>query len=342
MMGMLVGDAIGAPLEFSAVRYDGIDFDESSTKEIPVKLWTQSGYNTFSLKPGQWTDDASMGICIADCLLTNKGFDPLDLRLRFVNWWSMGYNNAFGFDEERGSKGSVGLGGNISQSMSEFMRDETPYTLAGDRFTCGNGSVMRNAAVPLAYHKDMAAGMDVARKQSKTTHQGDEAAECCAIMTWLAIQAINEPNLGKKELLERLPQFQSEYYSIQCLCNSVKEERNEGNKNLELKDRNWNWKNPNFRFSPTRAANQPGYVGSYCMDAMSMALHCVWTTESFSAAMLKIINLRGDSDSTGSVCAQIAGSIYGIDAIPQCWRDAVQRWDKNMNMLKAFRLMKLL
>jgi hypothetical protein len=37
-----------------------------------------------------------------------------------LNWWRLGYCNAFGYDLERGEKGSVGLGGNISMSMGEF------------------------------------------------------------------------------------------------------------------------------------------------------------------------------------------------------------------------------
>lgn len=51
--------------------------------------------------------------------------------------------------------------------------------------------------------------------------------------------------------------------------------------NKVLKDRDWNWKNPDFTYSPSRADAQPGYVGSYCMDALSMALHTVWHNKSF-------------------------------------------------------------
>jgi ADP-ribosyl-[dinitrogen reductase] hydrolase len=47
----------------------------------------------------------------------------------------------------------------------------------------------------------------------------------------------------------------------------------------------------------------------FSMDALAMALHCVHTTDSFSAALLKIVNMRGDSDSTGAVCGQIAGAM---------------------------------
>lgn len=90
-------------------------------------------------------------------------------RLRFLNWWQLGYNNAFGWDEERKkgphSAGSVGLGGNISSSMSEFVRvpttkeysnlkKQTDFTEAGDARTSGNGSIMRNGAVPVYYAKE--------------------------------------------------------------------------------------------------------------------------------------------------------------------------------------------
>jgi len=345
LMGMVCGDAIGAPLEFSAVRYGGGDFDpEQCAVELPTQLWKKNGYNTFNLKPGQWTDDASMGLCVADSLLVHPVFDPLDLRLRFLNWWTMGYNNAFGWDEKRFSKGSVGLGGNISQSMGEFVRSGTPYTLAGDKNTSGNGSVMRNAAVALCYHNDMAMALDVSRKQSKTTHQGDEAAECCAIMTMLSVTAMNNIDMSKEQLLDSIKNFQSPLYSIQCLVASRQEERHESNASTaDLADRNWNWKDPEFRYSPYRAASQPGYVGSYCMDALAMALHCVWSTNSLTEAMCKIINMRGDSDSTGAVCGQIAGSVYGINAIPKCWINAVQTWDQSgMIMLKGTRLLKRL
>jgi ADP-ribosyl-[dinitrogen reductase] hydrolase len=46
-------------------------------------------------------------------------------------------------------------------------------------------------------------------------------------------------------------------------------------------DRNWNWKDANFTYSPRRLKQQPGYIGSYCMDALSMALHTVWHTKNF-------------------------------------------------------------
>ena len=41
----------------------------------------------------------------------------------------------------------------------------------------------------------------------------------------------------------------------------------------------WSWKRDDFAYSPKRSSEQPGYIGSYCMDGLAMALHCVWTTQ---------------------------------------------------------------
>lgn len=71
MLCMAIGDALGAPLEFSACVYgsaalQGLEYNE---------FWTKGGYNRFGLHPGQWTDDASMGFCLADSLLACQGFN---------------------------------------------------------------------------------------------------------------------------------------------------------------------------------------------------------------------------------------------------------------------------
>lgn len=51
--------------------------------------------------------------------------------------------------------------------------------------------------------------------------------------------------------------------------------------NKTIEDRNWNWKDENFEYSPTRLKQNSGYIGSYCMDGLAMALHIVYHTNSF-------------------------------------------------------------
>ena len=91
MMGMAIGDAMGARVEFQPLDY----------KFNQIKDMGEKPDGKFHLKPGQWTDDTSMGLCLADSLIENKGiFEPRDLMKRFLMWWNCGYNNAFRFDNE--------------------------------------------------------------------------------------------------------------------------------------------------------------------------------------------------------------------------------------------------
>jgi ADP-ribosylglycohydrolase len=292
-----------------------------------------------------------MSLCLAESLLAHGALQPHDLRLRFVLWWHLGYCNAFGYDAQRVHRGSVGLGGNIGASFDEFLERETLFTSAGDRNTSGNGSLMRLAPVATLFAKAgeresaaerYDAAMSVAYWQSKTTHQGDEAAECCRLMTFVLLSLIDAAERGEsaKDVLAALPgTFTTPLYSVRCLAASLCEERCAANASAELKDRDWNWRADKYRFSPTRARMQPGYIGSYCMDALAMALHCAWATDSLPAAMLKCANLRGDSDTTTAITAQIVGAMYGFDAIPGDWLSHVEQWDPHgLILLRATRL----
>jgi len=46
-----------------------------------------------------------------------------------------------------------------------------------------------------------------------------------------------------------------------------------------------------------------------------MALHSVYYSNSLGHAIENVVNLLGDADSTGSICGQLAGSIYGYQSM---------------------------
>ena len=327
ILGMPIGDAIGARVEFRPVNYN-VQYMKDMGVEPAGK---------FNLKPGQWTDDSSMGLCIADSLIENKGnFRARDIMMRFILWWFYGYNNCFRFDKERKKRHSVGLGGNISGSFKAYINNKGKhkFTNYGDQNTSGNGSIMRNAAIPICYFKDKDEALKYAEYQSLITHRGDEAADCCKLLTFIIIKILkikessNKKNLSLKDILDDLEEFKCKSESVKSLSLSMQEGKN--------KNRDWNWKNPNFRYSEERAKNNPGYIGSYCMDGLSMALHVLYTTNTFEDAVLKAANLCGDSDSVASVVGQIAGAFYGLDNIPKEWIKILNQWDKNEIALRGY------
>jgi ADP-ribosyl-[dinitrogen reductase] hydrolase len=349
IMGMAIGDSLGHLFEFTPVKEN-----RNVIQDFHHRYWEMHGkpfINAFRLKPGQWTDDCSMGLCLADSLIERKGLNCLDLRKRFMLWWYFGYNNAFRFDKTRMNKGSCGLGGNISWSLSEFInqKGEEAKTSAGDKQTSGNGSLMRLTPVALYYHDNLEKAILNAGKQSRTTHMGTEAKDCSKIMAFIIHSALNHPSpltsahsfLSSLDFSPLAPHLKTS--SAKCLALSLEDPNpTQDRYNKTPADRSWNWKSPTHKFSPTRNTLNSGYMGSYAMDGLTMALHCVYNTESFCEAILKIVNLGGDADTTGSICGQIAGAIYGISAVRPNWARYVMQWDNGGEIaLRAFSLLRI-
>jgi len=310
LLGLAIGDVQGAPYEF-----------------LP---WKEEAYvdkrNSFGLSPGQWTDDTSMSLCLADALDQGlvkfegeEGSTHLDqnqLMGLFRLWWNYGYNNAF----RNQPRHSVGLGGNISQSFhsSHDSKRRGKYeTTAGDLTTSGNGAAMRNSPVAIVARSPEEA-MKLAWEQSKVTHQGHESALCCQVMAFITYHAIHSKKVTAAERLEeilgllndfRFPSTTSDLAG-EAYCRSVL--------NLVQSHGEWNWKG-DFKYNSERLKAQPGYIGSYVMDGLAMALHCLVTTNSFEEAIKKAGHRGGDADSVAAILGQLAGPIYGLEAIPSTW-----------------------
>ena len=358
ILGMAIGDAMGSRLEFQHFIYE--DEYEKLKEKYNIPYLEDMGTNPgghFKLEPGQWTDDTSMGLCLADSLLVNDGkLDKYDLMNRFIAWWIGGYNNAFRLLEK--PRRSVGLGGNISLSLHQYLKDPVEETNAGNKNTSGNGSIMRNAAIPICFNYDIKKACEKAKEQSLTTHQGIQAKECCNILTNIVVKILKEEdyeknektnkkdyekvdvkpileNLKKDELLDvkRNPdykQFSSIYDNVTNLINHEKNSQE-----------NWNWKDGIYKYNKQRANSQPGYIGSYAMDNLAMSLNIVYRTKSFEDAIKKAVNLRGDSDSVASVVGQIAGAAYPIYEIPFNWIKAIYDWDEGEIALRGYMLSRL-
>jgi hypothetical protein len=109
----------------------------------------------------------------------------------------------------------------------------------------------------------------------------------------------------------------------------------------------WNWRDRDSHIWATLGARgqsyngypvSPGYFGSFSLDGLALALHCVYHTTSFGEAIAKVVNHRGDADSTGAICAQIAGAFYGASAIDRRWVEDLEQWDHGEIALRAIAL----
>ena len=140
LLGLAAGDALGTTLEFNPPgTFQAID--------------DMIGGGPFGLKPGQWTDDTSMALCLAASLIERDEFDATDQMRRYVRWRDEGYFSSTGacFD----------MGNTVARALSRFADTGDPYAGSSDPRSAGNGSLMRLAPVPMFFAGDASAEVEL-------------------------------------------------------------------------------------------------------------------------------------------------------------------------------------
>ena len=276
LLGLAVGDALGTTLEFRPPgTFEPID--------------DMVGGGPFRLEPGQWTDDTSMALCLAESLLECGGFDAADQMQRYVRWWREGYMSSTGscFD----------IGNTVSAALARFVEDGDPYAGSTDPHSAGNGSLMRLAPVPMFYAANAAEAIAMAAESSRTTHQAQEAVDACRYFAGLLVGALR--GINKDTLLS------AGYCPVEGLLERAPlAEQIERVAAGSFKDRN----PPDIRGT--------GYV----VQSLEAALWAFYRSDTFREGTLLAVNLGDDADTTGAIYCQIAGANYGVQSIPVLWR----------------------
>lgn len=277
LVGLAVGDALGVPLEFRS---------PGSFRPITGMI----GGGPFGLQPGQWTDDTSMALCLAESLIECGGFDAHDQMSRYVRWYRQGYLSSTGscFD----------IGNTVRQALERFEAGGDPFAGSTDPYSAGNGSLMRLAPVPLYYHRQPETAIAMAAESSRTTHAAPAAVDACRYMAGLIIGALH--GATKDELLgERF-----------CPVPGLWDR-------LPLSPEVDIVASGSFKVRQPPDIRGTGYV----VQSLEAALWAFYRSSSFEEGCLLAVNLGDDADTTGAIYGQLAGAYYGIDAIPLPWRE---------------------
>jgi ADP-ribosyl-[dinitrogen reductase] hydrolase len=277
LLGLAVGDALGTALEFKA---------PGTFKPITEMV----GGGPFGLKPGQWTDDMSMALCLAESLIEKRGFDPKDQMDRYCRWWKEGYLSSTGacFD----------IGITVKTALASYRRSGEPFAGSTDPFIAGNGSLMRLAPVPLAFRRNVELAIHNAGESSRTTHAAPTTLDACRYFAGLLLGALEERS--KEELLSSFfyPAPDQQYWKRHPLSPEI----------AEIANGSFKQKQP------------PAIIGSgFVVASLEAALWAFYRSDSFPDGALRAVNLGNDADTTGAIYGQLAGAFYGVNAIPEDW-----------------------
>ena len=299
LLGLAAGDALGTTLEFEPPgTFEPID--------------DMIGGGPFDLEPGQWTDDTSMALCLAESLIECSEFDPTDQMRRYVHWWRDGYLSA--------TEGpAFDIGNTVASALSRFERTGQPYAGSTHPDSAGNGSLMRLAPVPMYFVGDAWEAIDRSADSSRTTHGTAEAVDACRYFGGLLVGALNGVN--KETLLS------DRYGPLEGLWKTSPL----AEKITEIADGSFKRREPPLCYSrakgrwvrnPAAESNAETIKGKgYVVKSLEAALWAFHKSQDFREGALLVVNLGDDADTTGAIYGQIAGAYYGVESIPSEWRE---------------------
>ena len=79
------------------------------------------------------------------------------------------------------------------------------------------------------------------------------------------------------------------------------------------------------------------HSSGYVIDTLEAAVWSFLKTDSYNEAVLKVINLGGDTDTIAAIVGGMAGTYYGLQAIPDNWVQNLARKEEIYEMLTIFR-----
>jgi ADP-ribosylglycohydrolase len=274
-LGLAAGDAVGTAVEFA----------------LPGSfqpLVDMVGGGPFNLRPGEWTDDTSMALCLAESLVLCQGFDPADQMQRYLRWYREGYMSSNGrcFD----------IGNTVRRALVEFERSGNPYAGSIDPKAAGNGSIMRLAPVAMYYASQPREAIEKCAESSRTTHGAVNAIDGCRYLGALLVGALN--GASKDDLLTEHFSPVEGYWSQHPLAPEIDE----------------------VALGSFKRQQPPEIEGSgYVVCSLKAALWAFYHTDTYRDGCLLAANLGDDADTTAAVYGQLAGAYYGAQGIPADW-----------------------
>lgn len=286
LLGLAVCDALGTTAEFKG----GGTFPE---------ITAMAGGGPFKLNPGEWTDDTSMALCLAESLAESGGFDARDQMERYLRWSNEGHlsSNGVAFD----------IGSTIRTALEKYEKqtgEKNPYCGSISPASAGNGSLMRLAPVALYFAGDPLRAIAMAAESSRTTHGARECVDACRYFAGLIVGAVQ--GRSKDELLSPAFSPVPGLWGAEPLSERIAELANGAFKS---------------RRPPQLTSTSQGYV----VLSLHAALWAFQNSRTFGEGALKVVNLGYDSDTYGAIYGQLAGAFYGSGSIPTEWMETLAK-----------------
>jgi len=276
LLGTAAGDALGAGYEFGPPLPD--DF-----------AVTMRGGGGFGWAPGEWTDDTSMAIAIAEAARHGDLRDDAVQDAIVRRWLEWAEHAADVGSQTRAVFSALDAPtAATARAAAQALHERTGHT-------AGNGSLMRTAPVALAFLDDEAALIEAATAISGLTHHDPEAGEACALWCLAMRHGVLTGTLDLRAGLARLPRDRAAVWG----------------ERLDVAERS----------RPADFARN-GWV----VEALQGAWSAITATSTLTEGLAAAVRGGRDTDTVAAIAGGLLGAVHGAAAVPAEWRALLHGW----------------
>jgi ADP-ribosylglycohydrolase len=287
LLATAAGDALGAPYEFQPARG-------------PEKTVAMVGGGGFGWAAGEWTDDTSMAIAIAEVAATGVDLRDQSAQDVIVERWHGWSKTAT--DVGTQTRSILSYVGSHNGWASPARYAALQMHERGGR-TGGNGALMRTAPVALAYLDDEDALVTAARQISALTHYDPDARDACVLWCSAIRHAVLTGELNVRFGLRLLDAESRETWSARL-------DVAEASRPPDIRHNGW-----------VVAALQAAW-SAIAMTDTGEGLRAEHLTRGLDAA----VRAGDDTDTVAAIAGGLLGATYGASAVPGKWRRLLHGW----------------
>ena len=278
LLATAAGDALGAGYEFGPPLED----------DAPVEM---IGGGPFTWAPGEWTDDTSMAVAIAD--VAAGGADLLDEAAQDAivhRWYGWSRTASDVGNQTRVVLDAVGPNGGAraARAAARSLHEQTGRS-------AGNGSLMRTAPVALAYLADPARLATAAEAIGRLTHFDPEAGDACVLWCLAIRHAVLTGELDVRVGLGALPD----------------QRRASWDERIDVAER-------------SRARDFPN--NGWAVAALQAAWSAIHATSGLVDGLRAAVRGGNDTDTVAAIAGGLLGAAHGASAVPPPWRALLHGW----------------
>ncbi len=306
MLGLLVGDALGVPYEFSPPAKLP---PRAQLEMTPPNTWLPAHF----VANGTWSDDGATALALTDSLLDCDGLNLEDLALKLADWQDDGRYavDANVFD----------IGITTSEAIGRFRSGVAAREAGPDNeMANGNGSLMRVLPLALWHRGDDENLARDAMAQSLVTHGHVRAQLCCALFCLWA-RRIGNGNASEIAWADAT-QTLRELLPVLCRAANPLDENDEPLQKLMKQVALESWESE-LEFHIRPADEIPGRGSGYVVDCLRSVRDALREPD-YEAVVKTAIGLGHDTDTTACIAGGVAGLRDGVKVIPVRWRNALR------------------